>query len=71
MFTRYIFDESVQDFDAGGQAEAALADMIVKSTDIDTDWPAYVAQMTSALNVDAVAKVVNDYAQAHNITTEE
>ena len=71
MFTRYIFDQSVQDFDSDGRAEAALADMIVKSTGIDADWQAYVAKMNSELNVEAVAKVVNDYAKENNITTEE
>jgi hypothetical protein len=71
LFTRYIFDDSVQNFDKGGQAEAALADMVMKSSDIDKDWPTYVTQMTTALNVDAVEKVVNDYAQKNKITTEE
>jgi putative aldouronate transport system substrate-binding protein len=70
LFTRYMFDASVQNFDKDGKAEAALAELI-KSQDIETDWAAYVAQMTTELNVDAVAKIVNDYAAEHKITTEE
>jgi len=71
MFTKYIFDASVQSFDADGQAETALAGIIVNSTDVEKDWAAYVKQMNSTLNVDAVAKIVNDYAQKNNIKTEE
>lgn len=71
MFTRYIMDASVQSFDSDGRAEAALAEMIMHSSDIEADWQAYVSRMNAELNVDAVAKVVNDYAQKNNIKTEE
>lgn len=71
MFTKYIFDATVQDFDKDGRAEAALANMVVKSKDVEADWQAYVTQMTGELNADAVGKTVNDYAQKNKITKEE
>jgi hypothetical protein len=71
MFTRYIFDQSLQDFDRDGRAEAALAEMIATSSSIEESWPEYVTKMTQELNVEAVSKVVNEYAQAHGITAEE
>jgi putative aldouronate transport system substrate-binding protein len=71
MFTRYIADASVQGFDADLAMETALAGIIARSSDVEKDWAAYVSQMTGQLNVDAVAKIVNDYAQQNKITTEE
>lgn len=71
LFTRIIFDASLQELDADRRAEAALADMIVKSKDIGGDWQAYVDRMNNELNVAAVSKVVNDYAREHNIAAEE
>ncbi len=71
MFTRYIFDASVQDFDRDLAMENALAGIIARSADVEADWQNYVAQMTAQLNVDAVKKIVNDYAEKNKITTEE
>ena len=71
MFTKTILDPAVQGFDAEGKADAALAELIMHSVNIDGDWDAYVQKMTQELNVDAVAAIVNDYAQKNNITTEE
>ncbi len=51
--------------------ETALAGIIARSSDVEKDWAAYVSQMTGQMNVDAVAKIVNDYAQQNKITTEE
>jgi putative aldouronate transport system substrate-binding protein len=71
LFTRTIFDRSLQDFDRDRRAEAALADMIVRSKNIDEDWAAYADRMNDELNVAAVEKIVNDYAREHGVTAEE
>lgn len=71
LFTRFIADPVVQGFDADGRVEAALTELIMRSSDIEKDWDAYAAQMAQELNVDAVSAIVNDYARQHNITTEE
>ena len=71
LFTRYIFDESVETFDANGTMEQALMALITTSQNVEVDWPGYVEAMKKTLPVDAVSKVVNDYAKEHKITTEE
>ena len=71
LFTRQIADPAVQGFDAGGVAERALLDLIMRSSDVEADWGGYVQAMKQQLNADAVAQIVNDYAKQNGITSEE
>ncbi len=71
LFTRQIADPAVQGFDAGREAEHALVDLIMRSGDVEKDWPGYVEAMKQKLNADAVAQIVNDYAKQNGITAEE
>jgi putative aldouronate transport system substrate-binding protein len=71
MWTKYIVDQKVLDFNPRDFAYERLTQMVVKGGDFEADWNKYVADFNKELKASDVIKVINAEAAKKNIKPED
>ncbi len=66
-FTKFLLTPVLSEFNADLFSQQKLTEIIMKTTDIDADWDAFVEILYNEHNLEAVTKEVNDVAAEQGI----
>ena len=66
-FTKYLFTPKLMEFDIESTVENELVNLIMKSTDFDKDWDAFVAKMYNEYDLAAVEAEVTQAAAEQGV----
>lgn len=71
LFTDAMLTPELATFDLRSYAEQKLMYMMMMSTDIESDWAAYVDSCMNEYNTQGAIDEVNEYARQYGLTSEE